>query len=155
MTQTTKILVSVIIRTLNEERYLPELMCAIASQVSNVFDFEIVIVDSGSSDGTLRIAEANGARVTLLKKRLLLGALLIWAVPSRGEFLVFVSGHCIPTNEHWLHKLVSPLKAGACHYTYGRQEARDTTKFSEKQLFAKYFPKTSRIPQEGFFLQQR
>lgn len=153
MTQTTKILVSVIIRTLNEERYLPELMCAIASQVSNVFDFEIVIVDSGSSDGTLRIAEANGARVTFIEKKdFSFGrSLNLGCAFARGEFLVFVSGHCIPTNEHWLHKLVSPLKAGACHYTYGRQEARDTTKFSEKQLFAKYFPKTSRIPQEGFF----
>src|SRR3546814_9278672 len=45
-----------------------------------------------------------------------------------------------------------PLEDGACSYTYGRQIwCEGHSKFSERQLFQKYFPGTSRVPQEGFF----
>ena len=58
---------------------------------------------------------------------------------SNGDYLVFVSGHCIPVDNHWLENLVSPLEDN-CGYTYGKQIGRGTTKFSENQLFKKYFP---------------
>ena len=70
---------------------------------------------------------------------------------ARGSVLVFVSGHCVPVNELWLENLVRPIFDGVAAYTYGRQEARDDTKFSEAQLFDKYFPIDSRIPQAGYF----
>ncbi|MCH8203131.1 MAG: tandem-95 repeat protein [Proteobacteria bacterium] len=40
---------------------------------------------------------------------------------------------------------------GTVTYTYGRQVGNSTSKFSECQLFAKQFPETSKIPQEGHF----
>ena len=153
MMQNKKELVSVIIRTLNEEKHLPELLNSIKNQSSNDFDAEIVIVDSGSTDKTLDIAESYSARITFIEKEnFSFGrSLNLGCEFAKGKYLVFVSGHCIPTDENWLHNLVLPLKDGVCHYTYGRQEARDTTKFSERQLFSKYFPENSSIPQEGFF----
>ena len=45
-----KLLVSVVIRTLNEEVYLDELLCAINSQIKEKFEVEIIIIDSGSMD---------------------------------------------------------------------------------------------------------
>lgn len=153
MTQNNKELVSVVIRTLNEEKHLPELLNSIRRQSSDEFEAEIVIVDSGSTDKTLEIADTYGARVTFIKKEnFSFGrSLNIGCEFADGKYLVFISGHCIPTDDSWLHNLVLPLKTGLCCYTYGRQEARDTTKFSEKQLFSKYFPGSSSIPQEGFF----
>ena len=55
--------VSIVIRTLNEARYLPELLAAIASQQAPGWDVETVIVDSGSTDGTLDIAHRAGCLV--------------------------------------------------------------------------------------------
>ena len=49
---------SVIIRTLNEEKYLQELINAIKEQKIDLEDeIEIILVDSGSTDQTLEIAK--------------------------------------------------------------------------------------------------
>ena len=137
MKQNKKELVSVVIRTLNEEKHLPELLESIRKQSSDYFDFEIVIVDSGSTDNTLEIAKSYSARITFIKKEnFSFGrSLNIGCEFANGKYLLFVSGHCIPASDRWVHDIVLPLKEGSCLYTYGRQEARDTTKFSEKQLF--------------------
>jgi hypothetical protein len=70
---------------------------------------------------------------------------------ARGDVLVFVSGHCIPTDTQWLENLITPIEQNRATYCYGRQVGRACSRFSERQLFKKYFPPTSRIPQEGFF----
>ena len=145
-------LVSVIIRTLNEARYLPELLQSIRSQESERFLVEVVLVDSGSTDNTLAIAESFGVRVVhIAKENFSFGSSLnLGCANALGDYLVFVSGHCVPVNEYWIDSLVSPLM-GDCAYVYGRQLPRDTTKFSEGQIFQKYFPNASRIPQPGIF----
>jgi rhamnosyltransferase len=70
---------------------------------------------------------------------------------ARGEVLVIVSGHCIPMHEHWIAGLARPLLEGKAVYSYGRQVGDDHSHFSERQLFRKYFPDESQIPQKGFF----
>src|SRR5690606_16871184 len=71
---------------------------------------------------------------------------------AEGRNLVFISGHCVPDSSSWLVNLIRPLDEGVCAYSYGRQYGRDgVNKFSEDMLFAKYFPETSALPQEGFF----
>ncbi|BCV60609.1 glycosyltransferase family 2 protein [Shewanella algae] len=146
-------LVSIVIRTLNEERYLDELLTVIQMQVSNKFKVEVVIVDSGSTDNTLLIAEKYNCRITHINKsEFTFGrSLNIGCEFAQGKYLVFVSGHCIPTSSDWLEKLVEPLVSGEIAYTYGRQIGRDGTKFSERQLFSKYFPLESKLPQKGIF----
>lgn len=148
----SKKLVSIIIRTLNEQRYLEELLTEISKQSTNLYDIETVIVDSGSTDKTIETANKFGCRITYIKKDdFTFGRSLNYGCDyAKGDYLVFISGHCIPKNSSWIENLVAPLETG-CSYTYGRQLGRDTTKFSERQLFKKYFPNESRIPQEGFF----
>ncbi|MBT4408323.1 MAG: T9SS type A sorting domain-containing protein, partial [Bacteroidetes bacterium] len=70
---------------------------------------------------------------------------------SKGSYLIFISGHCVPTNSSWLKNLVQPIMNGECDYTYGRQVGRDTTKYSEQQVFSKYFPLECSVPNKGFF----
>ena len=62
-------LVSVVIRTYNEARYLEELLLGIAAQERPDFDVEVVLVDSGSTDGTLDIASQHGARIVHIRKQ--------------------------------------------------------------------------------------
>jgi rhamnosyltransferase len=147
-----KILVSVVIRTLNEEKHLLELLSAIKMQDSSFYDIETIIIDSGSCDRTLEIAEEYGCRITHIdKSEFTFGRSLNKGCEfSKGKYLVFISGHCIPCDKNWINNLVKPLET-ECVYCYGRQLGRDTTKFSERQLLSKYFPKDSNIPQNGFF----
>ena len=148
-----KHLVSVVIRTLNEERYLPELLESIKAQESERFSVEVVLVDSGSTDNTLTIAESFGSRIVHIAKRdFSFGrSLNLGCGNALGDYLVFISGHCVPVDAHWIDSLVAPLLMEQCEYSYGRQLPRDTTKFSEGQLFQKYFPEDSRVPQVGIF----
>lgn len=146
-------LVSLVIRTLNEEDYLKELLTAIINQKLDGFNIEIVIIDSGSTDATLSIAESFDARIThITKDEFTFGrSLNMGSDFSNGDILVYISGHCIPSTNQWLCNLVKPIKDGVAQYTYGRQIGRDTTKFSEQKIFNKYYPPTSKIPQSDFF----
>ena len=86
--------VSIIIRTLNEERYLRELLLSIKNQ-----DFpnevEVVVVDSGSTDSTIEIAKNFQCKITYIKKTdFTFGrSLNVGCRFSSGEILVFISGH--------------------------------------------------------------
>jgi glycosyltransferase involved in cell wall biosynthesis len=147
-------LISIIIRTLNEETYLADLLKGIDTQaLPENWSVETVIVDSGSTDRTLEIAAAHNCRITHISKDQFSfgGSLNIGCAFSTGEVLVFVSGHCVPVDGQWLQRLVEPLKSGICSYTYGRQFGSGPTRFSESRVFLKYYSTTSLLPQTGFF----
>src|SRR3546814_4762036 len=57
-------LTSIVIRTLDEARYLGELLEAIGQQDTGPFQVEVVVIASGSTDGTLEIAEKHGCTNT-------------------------------------------------------------------------------------------
>jgi len=145
--------VSVVIRTLNEATYLSELLEAIDNQSSINFDVEKVIVDSGSTDDTIAIANSYNCSITYIEKeQFTFGrSLNIGCEFAKGEILIFISGHCIPASKSWLSNLIRPLVEKGEGYTYGRQIGRDTTKFSELQIFKKYFPESLNSSASDFF----
>lgn len=144
---------SIVIRTYNEARHLPELLEGIQRQQTPGLDSEVIVVDSGSTDGTLDIANRFDCRIEHIpKERFSFGrSLNLGCQAATGDALVFVSGHCIPASEHWLSNLVNPLSRGEVVWTYGRQLGNGISRFSECRVFEKYFPKQSQIPQEGFY----
>ncbi len=144
--------ISIVIRTLNEERYLRDLLGGIQDQRTD-FTYEIVLIDSGSTDNTLSIANEYGCKILhISREEFSFGRSLNRACEvSQGKFLVFVSGHCTPYDRAWLQNLVEPLKAGKAQYCYGRQLGGSHTYWSESQIFLKYFPEQSSLPQEGFY----
>ena len=149
----TKQLISIVIRTLNEARYLPDLLRSIGEQVVEGAAVEVVLVDSGSTDGTVQIAESFGCNIVHIDRSLFsFGRSLNWGCErAEGDILVFISGHCVPVDAHWLSRLCKPLRDGVASYTYGRQVGDDDSFFSERRIFAQYYPGESAIPQTGFF----
>jgi rhamnosyltransferase len=136
-------LFSIIIRTLNEEKYLQELLTSINSQiVDSNENTEIILVDSGSTDKTIEIATTNSVKIIKISKdEFSFGrSLNIGCQNAKGEILIFISGHCIPTDKKWLKNLVKPIQEKVASYTYGFQTGRDNTAFSEYQIFEKFFP---------------
>lgn len=145
--------VSIIIRTYNEERYLGDVLKEIEAQDLGPYSKEVVIVDSGSEDQTRDIANSYGCRIVNIKKEeFTFGrSLNFGCAAAKGEYLAILSGHCIPATDSWLKNLIDPLHKKQCVYSYGRQIGNENSKFSEKQLFKKYFPAVSSMPQDGFF----
>jgi glycosyltransferase involved in cell wall biosynthesis len=137
-------LASVIIRTFNEARHLPQALAQLTPQILSSPDpaLELIVVDSGSSDGTSDIARRAGARVVpISKEHFTFGrSLNLGCESARGDYLVFISGHCIPLIQNWLEQLLSPFENPAVGMTYGRQIGGQFTKFSEARVFAKYYP---------------
>ncbi|HUF80145.1 MAG TPA: glycosyltransferase family A protein [Burkholderiales bacterium] len=145
--------VSIVIRTYNEGKHIGSLLKAIAGQEWNPEDREIVVVDSGSTDGTLQIARCFPVKIVHIPKEdFSFGrSLNKGCAATTGDALVFVSGHCIPVAGSWLKDLVAPLGKNGVVYSYGGQIGNGESYFSECQIFAKYFPADSKIPQEGYF----
>jgi len=144
---------SIVIRTYNEAQHLPRLLECIAAQSLPASEYEVVIVDSGSTDDTLKIAAAHPTRVVHIRKEdFSFGrSLNVGCEAAVGRCLVFVSGHCFPVESDWLERLIAPLGYNNIAYSYGRQVGNESSRFSECQLFRKYFPEQSSIPQQGFF----
>lgn len=144
---------SIVIRTLNEARHLGDLLKMIARQKVDGLDVETVLIDSGSTDGTVEIAQSHGARITTISKReFSFGRSLNQGCDfATGDLLVLISGHCVPADAHWLQRLCQPLIDGVASYSYGRQIGDDDSNYAERQIFAKYFPAQSQIPQQGIF----
>lgn len=146
-------MISIVIRTLNEEKFLPECLEAVRHQQIDD-QVEVIIVDSGSTDQTLSIARESDTKVVFIKKQqFTFGRSINYGCEaSTGDILVFISAHCIPTSPYWLLNLISPIRDRSCSYTYGRQVPRaDISKYSEGMVYRKYFPIQSSIPQVGYF----
>jgi len=146
--------VSVIVRTYNEERYLSELLESIkAQQIGDDNRLEIILVDSGSTDRTLEIANATDARIVKIKKEeFSFGrSLNIGCEAAQGDYLIFISGHCIPKGQEWLAELIRPFDNPKVAITYGRQIGAEETKFSEHRIFLKYFPDSDEPSQGEIF----
>lgn len=147
--------ISIVFRALNEEKFFERAVLACKSQqLDDGLDIEIVLVDSGSTDRTLDIADAHGLTVVHIPKaQFSFGRSLNWGCDAaRGDYLALISAHCIPAHEHWLQNLVQPLIDNKADYSYGKQVGDDHNKFSEKQLFAKYFGERDRIQDADFFV---
>ena len=115
--------ISIIIRTFNEEDYIGKTLEQVFAQTFK--DFEVIIIDSGSTDKTLSIISGFFAKViTISSKDFSYGGALNTGIKaSEGEISVFLSAHAVPCNNKWLEKLTSPLSDGSkLAGVYGRQQ---------------------------------
>jgi len=131
--------ISIIIRTRNEGDALFELLKRISKQKTyNQLKYEIIIVDSDSTDNTRSIAESYGCYVVNIKKEEFSWgkAINLGIKEAKGDFCVLISSHCFPANDSWLYNLIKPLlldeKIAA---TYGRQiPIKGVNPFEEVEL---------------------
>ncbi len=130
---------SIVIRAFNEERWLPELFESLHRQQYR--GFETLLVDSGSIDRTRDIATANGARLVRLRSEdFTFGySLNIGIEAARGSFIAIISAHAIPTDEHWLSRLIAPLQRPGTAMVFGGQRGHALSKFSEARDFERVF----------------
>lgn len=112
--------VSIIIRTKNEERWISSCLHSVFSQ--DFKDFEVILVDNMSTDKTVAKAEHFGVKVLKIEDFLPGKALNLGIRNSTGKYICCLSGHCIPTNRHWLSNLLKNIKLPKVAGVYGRQE---------------------------------
>lgn len=130
---------SIVIRTFNEEKYLPSLLDGLVKQTYS--DFEVVVVDSGSFDRTHEIAQQRTDRLVKIRPDdFTFGySLNVGIQNSTGRFIVIVSAHTSPINENWLANLVAPLHNERVAMVYGQQRGQGCSKFGEYLDFERKF----------------
>ena len=98
--------ISIIIPTINEANNLPLLLSDLSSIQK---EGEIIIVDCGSEDKTIDIANIYGAKVFISKERNRGLQLDIGAKNSKGEWLIFLHADTRLTHD-WFKKINSFLE---------------------------------------------
>ena len=148
----TTIETSIIVRTFNEERYLPGLLEALAGQ--RYRNFEVINVDSGSYDRTTEISKKHGCRILRIDSHdFTFGySLNVGIEAARGRFLAIVSAHAKPVDDLWLEKLVTPLLEERIAMVYGRQYGVASSKYGEAKDLGRTFGAVPRVMRPPRFL---
>src|SRR5215204_994635 len=143
---------SLVIRAYNEEKHIGRLLEGIRQQTLK--DVEIILVDSGSTDGTVSVAESFGARVVRIPSaEFTFGRSLNFGLKAATrELVVIASAHVYPVYPDWLESLLSPFAAGEnVALTYGKQRGPASAKYSEQQIFQQWYPDVSKPKQATAF----
>ena len=103
-------MLSIIIPTLNEEKYLPLLLEHIKKQ--DFSDYEVIVADAGSKDQTVQIVKEY-------KHRVVKGGSVAYgrnqgAKAARGELLLFIDADNIYLPDDFLSELVGEFKKKNC-----------------------------------------
>lgn len=135
--------VAVVIRCRNEAEHVGRLLRGIREQT--VQPDEIVAVDSGSTDATVEILERHGVRILRIDhESFSFGrSLNIGVAETRSDIVVVASAHVYPLYATWLERLIAPFEQPDVACSYGRQVGAATSKYSERRIFATWYPTRS------------
>jgi len=142
---------SIVIRAYNEEKHIGRLLEGIRHQT--IKDVEVILVDSGSTDGTVSVAESFGARIVHIRpEEFTFGRSLNYGIAAaKRELIVIASAHVYPVYPDWLETLLGPLQDDSVALTYGKQRGYEGSKYSEHQIFHQWYPDVSKPKQETAF----
>jgi rhamnosyltransferase len=118
--------ISIILLTYNGEVYLADVLGAVFAQKTR-FSYEVIAIDSGSSDRTLEIIKAYPLRLIQIPNREFGHGKTrnLGVQNATGRYVVFLTQDATPTDENWLENLVRPLvEDGRVAGAYSRQIPR-------------------------------
>ncbi|UMU17248.1 glycosyltransferase [Lactococcus lactis subsp. lactis] len=151
-----KLKISVIIRTYNEVKHIGEVLKSLTEQT--YLNHEIIIVDSGSVDGTLDIIERYPVKLVSINKEDFnySYASNVGVQNSSGDIVCFLSGHSVPVYKNYLEKIneiFQETEIGAC---YGEVIALPDGSITEK-IFNRigYLKSKLSLNNKRFFLENK
>jgi glycosyltransferase involved in cell wall biosynthesis len=142
---------SLVIRAYNESRHIGRLLEGVRRQT--VKDVEIIVVDSGSTDETVAIAASFEARIVHIPSaEFTFGRSLNLGVEAATrELVVIASAHVYPVYPDWLESLLRPFDDPRLALSYGKQRGPESARFSEQQIFHRWYPDISQPRQATAF----
>ena len=120
------LLASVVIPAYNAADTIGRCLRALSRQSLAAGSYEVIVVDDGSTDGTVAAAEASGAEVTVLRQQHVgpAAARNLGAGHARADIVLFTDADCVPA-EDWAEQLLAafrdPEVVGAKGVYFGRE----------------------------------
>jgi rhamnosyltransferase len=138
--------VSIIMRSKDSAWVIGQALAGLFSQRRK--DFELLVVDSGSTDATLEIAGRFPCRVIRIPPQdYFPGEVLNRAIQQvAGELLVFQNSDVVPLVPEALDRLLRPLEAGEADATFARQVPRPEAHTWVRRDYAASFPPSGAPP---------
>ena len=142
-------LVSIIIRTKNEEQWIKPLLAALKNQTYK--KYEIIIVDNNSNDKTLALLKRHGiCKILNIAKYNPSAALNIGVEVAAGDICVFLSAHCVPASQSWLEELIKPICQAQSICSYGRQIPTSNSSSDNSRDLLMTFGKEALLQKDDF-----
>jgi O-antigen biosynthesis protein len=117
---------SVVVLTKNPGEIFKRVLPAIRAQITP-WEFEIMVVDSGSTDGTIEFVQqyADVRLIQIESSEFGHGKTRNFAVSqSRGEFAAMLTHDAMPADEYWLDNLIKPfMQDSKVAGVFGRHKA--------------------------------
>lgn len=135
-------MVSIIIPTYNAEKYLPTLLDMLQSQT---LSYELIIIDSSSTDNTIEIAQNYTTNIISIPQHAFDhgGTRTIAAKAAKGDILVFLTQDALPVDTSSIKTLISSLENNKVAAVYGRQLPYEESNIFGKHLRLFNYPNTS------------
>ena len=129
---------SIVIRAKNEARFIGETLEAITQQNLSG-GAEVIVVDSGSTDGTVEIVKSFPTTLIQIPAEAFTygRSLNIGIEAARGPYIVSLSAHTLPIGPDWLEHLLEPFADESVCGTYGRQIPRANA--SALEIFGMFY----------------
>ncbi len=102
-------MISIVIPAFNEEKLLPDCLESLKNQ-DYEGDYEIIVVDNGSTDSSAQIAHNFGVRVISCLQRGVVYARQVGADAARGDIIAQADADTIYPR-HWLRRIADQLAA--------------------------------------------
>jgi glycosyltransferase involved in cell wall biosynthesis len=132
-------MISIVIRTKNEEAWIGRCLAAVALQDAG--DLEVLVVDNASTDDTPRIVRQHGGRLVHISDRAFgYGrAINLGVRHASGDLVAILSGHCIPAHDRWLSSMAAHFDDPGVAGVYGRQlPLPDSHAFDKRDLWTTF-----------------
>ena len=136
--------ISIIIPTYNAEKYLPTLLEALKSQE---ISFELMIIDSSSTDNTVEIAKTYTNRIIVIPNSEFDhgGTRTKAAKTATGDIVVFLTQDALPCENDSIEKILKPFQDARVAAVFGRQISYENTSLFGKHLRAFNYRETSYV----------
>ena len=138
--------VSVIMRCKNSDWVIGQTLTALFCQ--SYKDFELIVVDSGSTDRTLEIVKQYPLRLIQIEPtEYYPGTVLNMAIEqSDSELIVFLNADAVPLRKDTLQKLIDAFDDDSVQADFARQIPRPEADTWVKRDYAQSFPDSNETP---------
>ena len=141
--------VSIIIRVKNEEKWINSCLRSVFNQ--SYKNFEVIIVNNQSNDNTIKNIKDFNVKIINIKNFFPGKAINFGIKKSTGQYIVCLSGHCIPKDKYWLTNLINNIQNKNIAGVYGRQEPMSFSKPSDKRDLVLTFGMDKKIQKKDYF----